>query len=137
LLLKIRQSIRLPPMIPANKKILVGHIGEDAAVTFLRKHSYTILHRNTGGRYGEIDIVARDGKTLVFVEVKTRTSEAYGTPQDAITPHKVNTLKRSVDYFCLLHPNLKYANLRIDVIAVFLDSDSKVTDIKHFRSITA
>lgn len=65
-----------------------GDLGEDRAAAFLRKEGYRILERNYRCPLGEMDIIAREGKTVVFVEVKTRSSDRFGPPQAAIGPQK-------------------------------------------------
>lgn len=66
----------------------LGPEGEDAASEYLRKKGYKIIARNLRLKGGELDIVAQDGRTLVFVEVKTRRSEAFGGPAEAVDPRK-------------------------------------------------
>ncbi|MCI2425267.1 YraN family protein [Candidatus Acetothermia bacterium] len=61
---------------------------EKEAVTFLRSHGYAIIARNWWCRFGEIDIIARDGDQLVFVEVRARSTETHGSPEETITPLK-------------------------------------------------
>ncbi len=66
----------------------VGKAGEDNAVKYLQKQGYRILERNFRCRFGEIDLIARDKGVLVFIEVKTRRSRAFGPPAMAVTPEK-------------------------------------------------
>ena len=70
-------------------KDAVGRFGEQVAVEHLQDAGVTILDRNWRCREGELDIVARDGDTLVFVEVKTRSSSAFGLPAGAVSARKV------------------------------------------------
>jgi putative endonuclease len=62
----------------------IGQLGEDKAVQFLKVKGYSILHRNYRTRFGELDIVCQDQHSLVFIEVKTRTSIKFGYPEEAI-----------------------------------------------------
>ena len=71
-----------------NKPQQFGQKAEDMAVRYLKKRGYKILERNYRNRNGEIDIIARDGDALVFVEVKARRSERFGTAKAAVTIHK-------------------------------------------------
>ncbi len=71
---------------PSAPRQRLGRWGEGVAATHLEAHGYTILARNWRCAAGEIDLVARDGETLVFVEVKTRRGRAYGAPEEALTP---------------------------------------------------
>ncbi len=66
----------------------IGEKGEQAACRYLRKHGYDLIERNWACSFGEIDIIARDGDTLVFVEVKARTRSSYGGAEAALTLHK-------------------------------------------------
>ena len=73
-------------------RTMLGDWGEDAAGKFLEKQGYQILDRKYRCRWGEIDLVARDGDDLVFVEVRTRRGAAFGTPQESITRAKAGRL---------------------------------------------
>lgn len=82
----------------------------------MRSLGYKILEENYRWRGGEIDLIARDGDFLVFVEVKARTSEAFGTPEEAITAVKRKRLIRTAQKYLLAHPtNL---GVRFDVVAL-------------------
>lgn len=98
-------------------RIGTGKKGEDIAVARLKSEGYEILERNYRCLFGEVDIVARDGDTIVFVEVKSRRSETYGDPQLAVGPTKQKKLSRvAVKY--LEERHLYSCNARFDVVAV-------------------
>lgn len=107
-----------------------GKIGEDFAVSLLKKQGYKILARNFRSKFGEIDIVAEDRDTLVFVEVKTRWNKNFGDPAEAVVPWKLKHLERAAYYFKLLHPKTPEL-MRIDVVATEIQ-DGRV---KHARLI--
>jgi len=92
---------------------LIGDRGERAAVRFLRSQGYRILVRNWQNNIGEIDIIAQDGETLVFIEVKTRSSTDKGRPEEAVTPAKQKQLTRTalsyLKRFDLLEKRTPYA----------------------------
>ena len=113
---------------------LKGKIGEDAAATFLTKKGYRIISRNFFVRGGELDLVAVYHDTLVFVEVKTRTSTDFGTPEEAVTPWKIKALLRAGQYFTLKHPGLP-ESLRLDLITITLDPANQVTHLEHLENI--
>lgn len=97
-----------------------GTAGEDLAAQYLAGKGYRIIKRNFYfGRNGEIDIVARDGDVLVFVEVKARTSAAYGTPEEAVTAGKQRTIRLAAQGYCYIH-NIVDMECRFDVVAVDL-----------------
>lgn len=102
-------------------KNALGKIGEDLADKYLKKHGYKIIERNFRIRGGEIDIIALDGRTLVYIEVKTRTSHKFGLPQEAVTPWKIKFLERAAKFYRLKRKNLP-ALERIDVLAIDLIS---------------
>ena len=95
----------------------LGKTGEDLAVEELTAQGYAILERRYRTRYGEIDIVARDGGTIVFVEVKARATAEFGTAAEAITPYKQRRLaSMAVDYLARNH--LTDQPCRFDVVAI-------------------
>jgi putative endonuclease len=94
-----------------------GAEGEDLAVEYLRRLGYTIRRRNYRYHRGEIDIIAQNGETLVFVEVKTRRSTAFGDPEEAVTPLKGRRIRRIAAGF-LLEENIGDRECRFDVIGV-------------------
>ena len=112
--------------------------GEDLATTYLQKQGYTVLERNFRKGYGEIDIVAIDHTsipTLAFIEVKTRKSTAFGMPFEAITFRKIATMVKTAQYYKMLHPELPNA-LRIDGIAILLNTDDTVKSIELLKNIS-
>lgn len=94
-----------------------GRLGEETAIRYLQKLGYKILTKNFRSRFGEIDIIAIDHNTLVFIEVKTRWTKEYGYPQEAVTPRKLRSIIKTGEYFKLLNPKTP-GLLRIDVVAI-------------------
>ena len=105
----------------------LGRDGEDLAVRELERRGYAILARRYRTRYGEIDIVAREGETIVFVEVKARATAEFGTAAEAITPWKQRRLaSMAVDY--LARQRLADRPCRFDVVAIDdVGSEARVT----------
>lgn len=101
------------------EKQLLGAQGEKLAVHFLRRQGYQIISRNFSCCFGEIDIIARQAKVTVFIEVKARTSTEFGLPQEAIGHEKIKHLHRSAQFYLnnCAHPE---GNFRFDVVAVIL-----------------
>jgi putative endonuclease len=99
----------------------VGKAGEEAAVQYLRQHGYHILERNYRCRFGEIDLIARDGSMLAFVEVKTRRSQKYGPAAAAVTLQKQRHLIKASQAY-LIHRKKADELCRFDVVTVELDA---------------
>ncbi|MFT4124511.1 MAG: YraN family protein [Microbacteriaceae bacterium] len=97
----------------------VGRRGEALAAAYLAEHGLEILARNWRCPYGEIDIVAREGRTIVIAEVKTRSGLGYGHPFEAITPLKLARLHRLAGLWRAEHPDVT-GTLRIDAVAVIV-----------------
>lgn len=111
-----------------NNKI-VGNAGEDLACRYLEKFGYKILERNKHySRFCEIDIIAQYKDTTVFVEVKTRKTDAFGTPQEAITKTKYENIKKGVQFY--LSEN-RVKKFRIDVVCITLKPEIKIEHIKN------
>lgn len=106
----------------------VGSQGEKVAQDFLKKKGYRLLDTNFRSREGEIDIVARKGKCLVFVEVRTRSSPSFGTPEESITSTKKERLIRLALAYLQGHP-APHSDWRIDLVAIELDG-KKVTRVE-------
>ncbi len=121
--------------MPKRNNLALGKYGEEAAGKYLKSQGYQILESNFRKRYSEIDLVALEGKTLVFVEVKTRIGDKYGLPEEAITSWKLRSLTRAAYYYQMLHPKLP-ESLRIDVVSVNLDENCQVLDIRLYKNIT-
>ena len=120
-------------MKPNNKP--KGNFGESVASNYLAKKGFYIITRNFHSRVGEIDIIATHKNTLVFIEVKTRSSEEFGSSLEAVTPWKIKAISTTAQYFKLLHPNLP-ESMQIDVVTVQIDQSGKVTEIKHLSNVT-
>jgi len=110
--------------------ILVGKNGEEIARKFLEKEGYKILETNKKfSRFCEIDIIAQDKDTLVFVEVKTRKTDLCGSPIEAITRTKYNHIRQGL--FIYLQENPKYKKYRIDAISILLRPELKIEHLKN------
>ena len=108
----------------------IGKLGEDIAVNYLKQKGYKILDRNFECRQGELDIIALDKKEIVFIEVKTRTSNRYGYPSEAVNKIKQKHMLQTIKYY-LYTRNLNDEFVRIDVIEVYIkDNVYKVNHIK-------
>ncbi len=96
---------------------IIGRRGEDRAAQYLRRRGYRILARNWRCRLGEIDLIALDGDTLVFVEVKTRRGDVFGAPELAVTPRKQRQLTKAALSF-IMSRKLGHLPGRFDVVAI-------------------
>jgi len=103
----------------------LGRAGEKRAERFLRRQRYRIVTRNYRCPAGEIDLVALDGRTVVFVEVKTRTDGQYADPQDAVNPAKQRRLLKSAEFF-LRQTDSQERPCRFDVIAITLGGEAEM-----------
>src|SRR5262245_26610863 len=110
----------------------LGRAGEAAAARFLERRGLVIIARNLRSRLGEVDLLARDGATLVFVEVKTRRGSPGDPPQAAVDARKRARLGRlALSY--LAAQRLGDRSCRFDVIAVAMDETTRVTGVRHLR----
>ncbi len=112
-------------------RLMLGKQGEELACRELRRRGYAILARRFRTRFGEIDIIARDGPTLVFIEVKTRSSVAFGRPADAVTLRKQAKIGLMASEFLVRHSR-RLNPCRFDVVAVTVE-EGRAPDIEVFR----
>ena len=114
-------------------KDALGKRGEAIAAGHLERAGLAIVDRNWRCPQGEIDLVARDGSELVFVEVKTRSSVAFGHPLESITPVKLARLRRLAAAWCEAHPG-DHNRIRIDAVAVIAPLRGEVV-VEHLERV--
>jgi putative endonuclease len=105
----------------AERRQMVGRAGEEAAVRFLHEQGYRIVERNYRCRFGEIDLIARDGEILAFIEVKTRRSRAFGPPALAVTIEKQRHLVKASQMY-LTQRGKAHELCRFDVVTIEMDA---------------
>jgi putative endonuclease len=116
------------------KKILayeLGKSGEDVAIEYLKKKKFKIVNRGFRFLRGEIDIIAYDGDTLVFIEVKTRKSIEFSHPEESVTPAKRKQLRRVAQGY-LLRNQIQDVECRFDVISLTFD-ELEGYAVKHIQ----
>jgi len=116
--------------VPTDTRRATGIRGEEEAARFLARCGYAILDKNVRTRAGEIDLVAKEGKTLVFVEVKTRKDLAGDPPQAAVNTRKQNRLGKLAHGYLKLR-RLREMPCRFDVVAVIVNEEGGVKAIRH------
>ncbi len=106
-----------------------GQQGEQIAAEFLQQQGYLIQERNYRSRRGEIDIIAWDGGTLVFIEVKSKTHTVFGFPAEMVDQRKQQTLVRVAMHY-VRQQKLPHTALRFDVVAILVRPDA-MPDVIH------
>ncbi len=96
-----------------------GNVGEDLAVEYLIAHGYEIVERNATFLWGELDIICTRNNLWRFVEVKYRESTIFGYPEDSMTPKKIKTLLRAIEFYCLKN-SIDYSQTRLDFLWILL-----------------
>jgi putative endonuclease len=110
---------------------IIGDRGETLASEYLQIKGYEILQKNYRSKWGEIDIVAKDKNIVVFVEVKTKTTDQYGEPWEMVNHWKMEQVKRMGELWCK-----DYAwegRVRLDIVGVYLNEPGPM--IKHWESV--
>lgn len=111
----------------------IGALGEQLAVDYLQGLGLRVLSRNWRCRYGELDVIAADGAAVVFVEVKTRTSDLFGGVAQAVTPAKVRRLRRLAGLW-LAQQSGSWAAVRIDVVTVRIGR-RRAPELTHIKGV--
>jgi len=114
-------------------KVKLGRLGERLAEKFLKRNGCEILERNFYTRYGEIDLIVRDGEDLVFIEVKARTSNRYGYPEQAVDSRKVQNLFKAIQIY--LRDKRLEEFWRLDVVSVELSQEARKANIRRFKDV--
>ncbi len=109
----------------------IGKIGEELAVKYLNQNGYKVIERNFRCKQGEIDIISKDNKEWVFIEVKTRTNNKFGKPIEAVDINKQKHLLKAIKYYLYVR-NLENEYIRVDAIEVYLNKHNyKINHIKQ------
>ena len=112
------------------KHIQVGNTGEHIARKFCIRKGWNILHTNWRAGRGELDIVAQDGATTIFIEVKSRTSDTFGYPEEALTPHKQQSLRKVISAYCA---HFRITRFRVDVLCV--EIKGRKANVRHLKDV--
>jgi len=115
-----------------NTRQQIARWGESLAEKYLAEKGYQLISKNERTPHGEIDLIVQQETVVVFVEVKTRTSTAFGQPEEAVTPTKQAHLLASAQFFLQKHPELD-GDWRIDVIAIRRKKNAP-PEIIHFEN---
>lgn len=115
------------------EKRRLGFRGESLAVKHLKNKGYKILQRNFRCKSGEIDIIASDGEVIAFVEVKTRTGDAFGTPAEAVDARRKQRYRNAANYFMYVTGrDINEFIVRFDIVEVIISPGGKV--VNHFEN---
>ena len=113
------------------RSLSLGERGERAAARFLRRAGYKIVARHYRSRVGELDLIATDGRMLIFVEVKTRRSAEYDHPAEAVDRRKQRRMTRTAEVYVKRH-RLSGIAARFDIVAVTWPDSARRPTIEHF-----
>lgn len=126
-LLLVQLILSILPMAEHNK---LGKLGEKEAVEFLKKNHFEILELNWRWQKAEVDIIARKDSTIIFVEVKTRSTSFFGNPEEQVTRKKQMLLADAADHFINFH-NLSQP-VRFDIISIVTEKNTIA--IRHIEN---
>lgn len=116
------------------KNLEIGQLGETIAERYLQHKGYRIVEKNCRTKYAEIDLIARNRGVLIFVEVRTRKDEQFGSPEESINRDKMRKLIRSASaYVARKRYNKEY---RIDAVCIVLNGQGGASRINHYENIT-
>lgn len=106
---------------------VVGRNGENVAAQYLSQHKYKIVDRNFFCHFGEIDLIAWDGESVIFVEVKSRKDDKFGMPREAVTWHKQQTIVKCANYWLYKNKQIGVP-VRFDVVEILGDKVNHIKD---------
>jgi len=114
-----------------------GREGEEIAREFLIKKGFSLIESNYSNKLGEIDLIMSDKDWLVFVEVKLKIGDRFGTPEEMINKNKLSRIKRIAEGFLVLEPQIanKFKKYRIDAICIVLNENKKLQRINYYDNV--
>ena len=115
-----------------------GKDGEEMAAKWLIDHGYQLIERNNSTKYGELDIIATKNDVLVFVEVKFKQTEDFGTPEEMIGQNKLMQVRRTAELYLLTNPDIakSFEKYQIDAICIVGPPDGEASRISHHENLT-
>lgn len=116
----------------------VGKKGEEIAENYLRDRGYLIIDKNSSTKFGEIDLIAAKDGLLVFVEVKLKQTEDFGTPEEMIGKNKIAQVKRTAELYLLNNPQVlsSFEKFQIDAVCVVTGLGGEIARINHYENIS-
>lgn len=111
----------------------LGAWGEALTADYLQGKGYTIVERDWHSGHRDLDIIAMDGETVVFVEVKTRHNRVFGEPEEAVDYQKLRNLRAAINHYVKLHR--LWQEIRLDVVTVVGTPESGTPEIRHLQDI--
>ncbi len=112
----------------------VGQFGEKLACNYLIRKGYKVLAKNIKISYQEIDIIAQKNKNIIFIEVKTRTSDKLGKANESFSPQKMKNLHFSIENY-IYKNKISEKFISIDLISVDINKYKKIANIKHYKDV--
>jgi putative endonuclease len=112
----------------------IGKFGESLVVKYLLSLGYEILEKNIKLSYQEVDIIARFEGRIIFIEVKTRTSDLFGGGESELSKEKLRNLKKAIYYYSN-YRKIDVDIFQIDAVLVNIDRKTKIANIKHYKKI--
>ena len=109
-----------------------GNKGEEMAAEYLKQNGYNIVERNWRFKHWEVDIIASKGRCMHFFEIKTRSSEMYGHPEESISRKKMTNLRNAAEEYQYLHPEWKYVQFNVLAIKMYFN---KPVEIMLFEDV--
>ncbi|EKE06410.1 MAG: hypothetical protein ACD_19C00014G0024 [uncultured bacterium] len=111
-----------------------GKDGEEMAVKFLKEKGYTIIDQNNSTKFGELDLIVTKNNILIFVEVKFKQTEDYGTPEEMIGKNKLNQVRRTAEMYLVINPDIakQFDRYQIDAICIVEETGR----ISHYENLT-
>lgn len=114
-----------------------GKNGEEKALEFLLKKGFELVEMNYENKIGEIDLIMTDKDWLVFVEVKLKVGDRFGTPEEMINKRKLAQIRRVAEAYLVLENKVarKYKKYRIDAVCMVLDEEKNIERINHYENV--
>lgn len=114
-----------------------GKEGEEIARKFLVQKGLRLIESNHSNKLGEIDLIMLDKDVLVFVEVKLKIGDKFGSPEEMISKYKLSQIRRVAEAFLVLNPDIsrRLVKYRIDAVCIVLNEDKTVDRINHYENV--